>query len=104
MSERAGTEFMLWASAVEGAHDAQRAAVVLSLAAPDGSLMALKVDVLDARGERLLEAESSAVEDLAEETEGRFEKSAADKKADKKVKVAKADKKMEAAPAAPAKK
>ena len=42
-------------------------------AATDGDLMAFEVDVLHAEGERLLEAEPGAVEQLAEEPEGRVE-------------------------------
>jgi len=48
-------------------------AVVGTFATTDGDLTAVEVDVLHAEGEGLLEAETGAVEDLAEEAEGRLE-------------------------------
>ena len=48
-------------------------AVVGTLATTDGDLTAVEVDVFYAEGEGLLEAETGAVEELAEEAEGRLE-------------------------------
>jgi hypothetical protein len=65
-------ELDLRAQALAGAGGQEGRAVVRPLAATDGDLMAIEVDVLHAEGERFLHAESGAVEDLAEETEGRL--------------------------------
>lgn len=51
----------------------ERRAVVGALPATDGDLVTLEVDVLHAQREGLLEAQAGAVEELAEEAEGRRE-------------------------------
>ncbi len=48
-----------------------RGAVVGALAAAHGDLVAVEVDVLDAQGQRLVDPQTRAVEQLTQETEGR---------------------------------
>jgi hypothetical protein len=45
---------------------------VSALAATDGDLVAVEVDVLHAQGESFLKAEAGAIQQLAEEAEGRL--------------------------------
>lgn len=71
MAERDGVELDSQARANPGGKE--RGAVVGALSESDGDLVAFEVDVFDARGNAFAEPEACAVEEFADESNGRIE-------------------------------